>query len=353
MYFGGMTMKKSIICILLSLIMVITVATNCIAKDNDYQYSEKISINVAATIAMLFVKGQIKNDVLWNQTTTISNIEEINDFFGEVSAYCILLKTGSLETGYVVVSRNLHTQLILEYSYDGVFCNQEYFWNIVEDDSLYQNNELFIDNILNTGVLYLGSGNDTINNPLTYLEDLYYGETISYSSGYSIGNYSIYNYSINHTNACSIYGVAAIIKYYLPSFSYNDIVDNCIDIAVSNNSIDPSQGYYVPLGSLQPLATLCCEYYDLDKTVESLASFSWAIAKGEINNNRPILYNVWFNQHYHNHTVTAFGWSTYSVYLPPDNLFNMNFFAIRSGYGDGVKYICVNTTLGDFLTRFY
>ena len=75
----------------------------------------EIDEDVAVTIAMLFVWANI-GESEWNRKTTVDNIIPMYNNSDEVCAYCINLKNGSTNAGYIIVSTNLYEPLIQEYS---------------------------------------------------------------------------------------------------------------------------------------------------------------------------------------------------------------------------------------------
>lgn len=195
-----------------------------------------------------------------------------------------------------------------------------------------------------------------IVDPIEYLETRYPNKTIKNAGYYNIGDNSIYGYRIKEWNACAVYGVAAIIHYYLPSYSYNTIASHCEQIARDkgyatleyNDDGELEWNYYIDLGNLAPFARECAAYYNLGKSISS-SMLTWSTGTSEISNGRPILLSIWHSDQYEDHTVTAFAWTSFQI-VEVD--IYMNFFKVKAGRVAASRYVCYQTVTGSFITKF-
>ena len=355
----------------------------------------EIDEDVAVTIAMLFVWANI-GESEWNRKTTVDNIIPMYNNSDEVCAYCINLKNGSTNAGYIIVSTNLYEPLIQEYSdtesidiSDGLntesvsrshLANNSdsriYYYGplnystskmdvpvVMSENSSelsnYQNAVKYIELIKQYGLIPSVSTHDEDNgivDPIEYLETRYPNKTIKNAGYYNIGDNSIYRYRIKEWNACAVYGVAAIIHYYLPTYSCNTIASHCEQIArdkgyatlTYNDKGEQKWNYYISLGNLAPFARECAAYYNLDKSISS-SMLTWSTGTSEISNGRPILLSIWHSDQYEDHTVTAFAWTSFQI-VEVD--IYMNFFKVKAGYVSESRYVCYQTVAESFITKF-
>lgn len=225
--------------------------------------------------------------------------------------------------------------------------------------SNYQNAVKYIELIKQYGLIPSVSTHDEDNgivDPIEYLETRYPNKTIKNAGYYNIGDNSIYGYRIKEWNACAVYGVAAIIHYYLPSYSYNTIASHCEQIARDkgyatleyNDDGELEWNYYIDLGNLAPFARECAAYYNLGKSISS-SMLTWSTGTSEISNGRPILLSIWHSDQYEDHTVTAFAWTSFQI-VEVD--IYMNFFKVKAGRVAASRYVCYQTVTGSFITKF-
>lgn len=225
--------------------------------------------------------------------------------------------------------------------------------------SNYQNAVKYIELIKQYGLIPSVSTHDEDNgivDPIEYLETRYPNKTIKNAGYYNIGDNSIYGYRIKEWNACAVYGVAAIIHYYLPTYSCNTIASHCEQIArdkgyatlTYNDKGEQKWNYYISLGNLAPFARECAAYYNLDKSISS-SMLTWSTGTSEISNGRPILLSIWHSDQYEDHTVTAFAWTSFQI-VEVD--IYMNFFKVKAGYVSESRYVCYQTVAESFITKF-
>lgn len=377
----------------LILALLPTCATATYVSDAE---ESKVDIDVAATIAMLFVWANI-GETEWNKKTNIDSVIPMYNNDNKVSAYCINLKNGNTNAGYIVVSTNLYEPLIQEYSdtmdliiketlnagstvathpiskiNSRVYYYAPLYYGTVKksmpkekaesnDASQinYQNSAKYISAIKQYGLLPYSSSQSRhtdvgIIDPIEYLESLYPDATITNAGYYNIGDNSIFGYDISEQNACSVYGVAAILHYYLkPAYTFSEILTSCERIArdegyATFNSTTRVWDYYIDVGYLAPFARKCAAEYSLNKTISS-SLLSWSTGTSEISNGRPILLNIWLSGQYHDHTVTAFAWTRFLVSGVGTYL---EFFKVKDGYVAGNRYVCYQTVTGSYITKF-
>lgn len=378
--------------------MLSLIPLNALAVEKSDNSGAEVDVEVAATIAMLFVRANL-DGTTWDKTTNIDSIIPLYNNEDEINGYCINLVTQQSETGYVVVSTNLYESLIQEYSdtaavlvdemldnttkttineakrtADRIYYYGPLFYSTAKQDvntdnntkntENYENNYQFacsyISELRETGLLPLVatfSANVIITDPITYLNNLYPNATITNVDWYNIGDSSIYGYIINDYMACGVYGTAAIIKYYEGgTYSYSDIVDACKTIARLNGyaSQDEESGewnYYIALGSMAPYVQLCINAFSLSKTASS-SLLSWSTGTSEISNDRPVLLNIWYSEQYDDHTVTAYAWTRFSV-LSGGLTEIIRFFKVKDGYAAGSRYVNYETVTGSYITKVY
>lgn len=236
--------------------------------------------------------------------------------------------------------------------------------HIVSDIECIANQVLLMNkgNLLKAGTaaeLPFASTHDEDNgivDPIEYLEARYPDATIKNAGYYNIGDNSIFGYKIKEWNACAVYGVAAIIHYYLPTYSCNTIASHCEQIARDkgyatleyNDDGELEWNYYIDLGNLAPFARECAAYYNLDKSISS-SMLTWSTGTSEISNGRPILLSIWHSDQYEDHTVTAFAWTRFQVSGVGTY---MDFFKVKAGRVTASRYVCYQTVTGSFITKF-
>lgn len=196
-----------------------------------------------------------------------------------------------------------------------------------------------------------------IVSPTAYLETLYPNGNFTVDAMDYIWGVKAYN--IADLNACSVYGVAALITYHLRNTDrrpFSEVVEACKKIArdygYATQTSSGEYDYYMDLGYLQPFATKCIQRYSLNLTAESSMTQNWVKAKNEINNNRPVLINISTapGSGYSDHTVTAYGWSTYR-----SDAYNLeyDFYKVYDGYSLEIRYVDVVRMNIYFITRMY
>lgn len=386
--------RKRLLSFFLAMALILTFSPISAAATYTPEEHE-VDEDIAVTIAMLFVWANI-GESEWNRKTTVDNIIPMYNNSDEVCAYCINLKNGSTNAGYIIVSTNLYEPLIQEYSdtesidiSDGLntesvsrshLANNSdsriYYYGplnystskmdvpvVMSENSSklsnYQNAVKYIELIKQYGLIPSVSTHDEDNgivDPIEYLETRYPNKTIKNAGYYNIGDNSIYGYRIKEWNACAVYGVAAIIHYYLPSYSYNTIASHCEQIARDkgyatleyNDDGELEWNYYIDLGNLAPFARECAAYYNLGKSISS-SMLTWSTGTSEISNGRPILLSIWHSDQYEDHTVTAFAWTSFQI-VEVD--IYMNFFKVKAGRVAASRYVCYQTVTGSFITKF-
>ena len=345
--------------------------------------------NVEQTIALLFVMCSMDSNA-WDERTTIKDTIPLYSLEGQVNAYCIVLKSGNRDCGYIIVSAKGNTSIIQEYSdasqplfYEG-HIDSEYDNNRVlylgplnyesieitqlslpdennihnSEDIIFEDEDFYalIRYIRRTGMIT--TENRYLSDPLVWLQSLYSTNDFYHVGSYSIPDYAIPSYTINNSlypgGACSIYGVSCILKYYLGnSYTFASVLSTCVSVAQTGwyaNYNNGSWNYYIQLGSLQPFAQDCVDQYGLNIYVYSSYPFSWTTGVNEISNNRPFLYNVAYSLEYEDHTVTSYGYDWYYITLTNSN---MRFYKVRDGYtANESRYISVDYVTGAFGTRF-
>ncbi len=345
--------------------------------------------DVAQTIALLFVMSSMDSNA-WDERTTIKNTISLYNLEGQVNAYCIVLESGNRDCGYIIVSAKGNTPIIQEYSdvseplfYEGYihseFDNSRVLYlgplkyenidmtqfSLLDENSVHNSEDIIYENddfyaliryIRHTGMIT--TDNRYISDPLTWLQSVYSTSDFYHVGSYSISDSAIPAYTINNSlypgGACSVYGVACILKYYLGnSYTYASVLSTCANVAQTGwyaNYNNGSWNYYIQLGNLQPFAQDCIDYYGMNIYAYSSYPFSWTSGINEISNNRPFLYNVAYSLEYEDHTVTAYGYDWYYITLTNSN---MRFYKVRDGYTTNEsRYISVDYVTGAFGTRF-
>ncbi len=386
---------KRFVCFALIIVMTISAFNLKSFATNDNETEEaEIDMPMATTMALLFVLSNLDNTA-WNMSTSIAGIVPLYDSNDAINGYCVNLKTGQINTGYVVVSTDPYMSLIQEYSdtatllvdNNGLNVGQNledtvnatshiYFAgplsystskNIItiseneiqsaENTAIRNNNYQYacrlISDIKETGILPIAA-RGYISDPLVYLAELYPNCVYKNNGYYNMGDSSIYGYIINETNGCGVYGTAAIIEHYLRGvYSYSTIVTRCKTIARNNGyatySSELGWDYYIDLGDLAPYVRDCLNYYGMNKTASS-SLLSWSTGTSEISNNRPILLNIAFSGQYEDHTVTAYAWTTFYIY---DLNYESKYFKIKDGHAAENRYVCYNTVTGSYITKIY
>ena len=333
--------------------------------------------NTAVTLASLFVLSNVKEDK-WSMDTQIEQAIPLIGKNAQIAAYCVVFSCFERTAGYVIVSTNLYDQLIVEYSpsieyitdyitkekimlsqvkqplyysgslrysYNPTLVEEEHDIIITEEMmSIHAQNEELIHRI-NPIVLTLVGG--YITNPLYFLELNYPGYVFGLSGSGTTD--FVWIYEIEEWNACVPYATAAIIKYYLSSYNYTTIKNNCLSIA-ENGGYAPNasdENYYITNLNTIGYIQACINYYGLNKTVGfSTTGLIWTMGIAEINANRPFILHIATSYGYSDHSVTAFAWRWYI-----DNGANYyKFFEVRDGYVDYSRFVYVNSTLA-YLTK--
>ncbi len=104
--------RKRLLSFFLAMALILTFSPISAAATYTPEEHE-VDEDIAVTIAMLFVWANI-GESEWNRKTTVDNIIPMYNNSDEVCAYCINLKNGSTNAGYIIVSTNLYEPLIQE-----------------------------------------------------------------------------------------------------------------------------------------------------------------------------------------------------------------------------------------------
>ena len=149
----------------LFLVLALVCSSSVFATDMtaDAKPETAIDENIAATIALLMVNAEIENTE-WTENTSVRSIIPMYDEDNTINSYCINLMTDTDDAGYVIVSADLSSCLIQEYS------------DVASFSSFLEENE---DNTAFTRKLSLNSDENVleemcVNNPVYYngpLED--------------------------------------------------------------------------------------------------------------------------------------------------------------------------------------
>lgn len=366
------------------------------AVASEVETETEISESVAATIAALFVLSNL-NTTNWNMNTNISDIIPMYGYDELINSYCVELSNDGEAAGYVIISSDLNNALIQEYaeagsftaytnnSYTSVLASDDYTTTdkiyyggplqysnykseitagaavasseTVSDETNYENNSEFVNNIIETGLLPLSTSQSRsgyITSPLSYLAELYPNYTFTCTDFSNLGENAIYSYYIAEHDACAVYGVAAIIEFYMwVKYDYNTIVNACKSIAVSNGYATTTD-YYIDIGDLAPFARKCCAYFGLEKSVTSSMLNIWNNGTNEISEGRPILLNIASASNYTDHTVTAYAWTQFTN----SYVGTYKFFKVKDGYStssstDYGRYVNNAELVLAYYTKFY
>lgn len=108
-----LSLRLTALCLVLAMVFSSSVfATDTVA---DAATETTIDENIAATIALLMVNAEIESTE-WTETTSVRSIIPMYDENSNINSYCIKLMTDTEDAGYVIVSTDLSSCLIQEYS---------------------------------------------------------------------------------------------------------------------------------------------------------------------------------------------------------------------------------------------
>lgn len=386
---------------ILSLLLTITMClTLCIPVTASASSSEEfINQDTAATIALLFVADNVfadENITNWDVYTTINDIIPVYDSNDEINGYCILLKTGSNDSGYITVSASSASYLISEYSDTAAptfftpenvannsfgetgrriyyLCPLEFVEShpatpsvatqsesntlsaFVKSNENISNNQPLLDLIAEYGPINsrdlidppIQTRGDTagswIENPLTYLRNVY-GETYTLFHKNDSLDGVLGAWNQGNTMTCSIHMLAALayvnrdsISDEISSLSLTAIYNNLLSYAETTPYYDENNG--VEFYDIAPLGNVWLA--SIDSTWRCGAAASWVTCENEIDEGRAVGINI-ANGYYSNHSVTGY---CYYIYEAISGRYD-TFIKIRDGYDSRDRYIhCDMTSL--------
>lgn len=381
------TKMQRIISLMLVTIIMLGVITPSYAGERSKRIrgSEDMNEDVAAIAAILFVIDSL-DDYSWDESTQITSVRALYGTQEEIKAYHVGLMTNE-QPGYIVVSADPHGPLIVEYSdtkelaikyyneqdqsvvpitevsekeilyYSPLYCTNVKSENENLEEQPYdekranQYKTAFDDLISfiwtnNLSLLDRSCDYHFIADPVTFLQSYYSSGTYSAVSTVTVSDSGLLKtYHIIETNACAVYGVAAILAYYIGGPSYfNSVLNTCIDVAQSNPNYAyydyyyQHWNYYINFGYVAPFANSCIEACNLNKY--SYSSLLISKARTEISNGRPCLINIQYHNGYNvDHTVVAYQWKSYLIQIGYEEAFLSYFYRVKDGDCSTDRYV--------------
>lgn len=367
-------MKKTL-CLLLALIFAFTMPLGAFALDGPNQADitidpvsdTEIDEDTAAVIALLFVLSNL-DETRWDMTTNISSIIPMYDNNEQVVAYCVSLFTESGDAGYIIVSADVNTPLVQEFSdsapalIDAEDAEAEtvYYYGPMaygtekDETAVYAYENCTASTTEQTGGLIasikamgeLASTNDYITNPLTYLRGLFPNAAFSLFASRSISG-TVEGHVMEEDQACVVYATATVLQYH-SGRPFSEILQICLDVAIEGGYAESEDDYEISNLVVADYVTACrsrCGLYDLSVTY---ALTSGTAAMSEIRSNRPVILGIAASAQYENHAVVATSYVQYDVDSPAQI---RTFFGVKDGYTSETRYVDVNTIVGLYYIR--
>lgn len=384
-------MKKKISVIISLFLCLVVVSTSTqaanISKNEVGDEALFVDEDIALTIGLLFVAESL-SESSWKTTTQIRRIVPLYDNSDIITHYYIELLTDESKS-YVIVSTDMEGPLITEFSDNGELFveNNDNARNpiseLLEGQKLYYNafrcslhaidKEIKYDiskeeaNIFRRNaeacIYFIRKNHITlkqagcyygfIDNPVVFIQNAFSYYSISYYSEHLVLNYSVIpNYDIQLDDGCFVYATAAILNYYLSSYSYDYLVDVCRSVAESQGYVTGINGignYYISNLDTVPYVNDCLSAVNLSKN----ASYAFlSAAKTEINNNRPCLLNIGYYASVHvDHTVTAIGYRTYYLVGSGGATMDVTFYRVKDGDCSGDRFLYAAQILGVYVVK--
>ena len=392
---------KKLISITLALAMIFAMSATVFAVDSNPKENrgDYIDVDVAVTIGLLFVVGNIDSEgSLWNERTTISSVVDLYDIDDSIIAYSMELITDDQPTGYITLSAWSGTDLIQEYSfsdmpiyklqekeyddsmpvyYGGPLCYaldinnlQQSFSDDYYTEEKVNNNKEFLDFIslkgpydyAQTTVTSVNGYGEYITDPVSYLINVYGSGTCSLNSSRTLASSS--DQYIRRYNGCTITAIAGVVYTNATNIigynaSFNTINDDCEDIADGQNPT--STVYYNTSGIgvtlIDDYANDVLDYYGSSWSASNHYTSAWSGCKSEIDSGRATCLNIAIAGPYYNHSVEACGYKIYSFSLLAGPV---NFLGVKDGYivkvgttnyGTAMRYIAMNATSVNCYTK--
>ena len=375
-------MLKKISFIVLSFILFISVVL--VPSDANATSAEQtLSEDDYGKYAIWFVANELSNeDNEWTEKTRISNVVPMKTLDNTIIGYTFELKTTGKDTGYIFVKYNEeYNQIgIAEYSPNAkpLYLEAKIKGNIRDVYSvgtgeylvLSTNNKLYdiegneVDkniiaqekptkkikvNALNDSLKELHASIDEwmvgydgqltkadgtnagITNPLAYLKSRYGGTwTVKEEKILAVTAYLQEGFSSTDINNCVLSSVTTVLNYYRSNKGYSKIPSNVYTIYSDVKAIAIKHGY-------NPSTENGVDPFKINNIVtDSFAKYGYSVSgnsdyvltfgtfKGEIDNNRPVLFS---NMHgyYTNHNFVVRGYRIYeSGIISTKNLLRVN-----------------------------
>lgn len=374
-------MKKRLFSLLVTMVMVFSIlpvssqATNV----NSASESNIIPQNVAEIIALYFLRDAVLlPGISWNSSTEISSCEIMYNTIGNISAYSFELSTGTVDSGYIVISAYPDVpNVILEFSdeatplYDSLNLQPgdtiiyTGMLNYYKDDGspllqTVDNERIAISEIPTplessrsvSNLSIMPQSKYPIEDPYEWA-DTYYDGPFVYS-GESINEFENYchfrrtsNFS-GYYNNCAPTAITNLIEMLGEYHSYSKIENDTYQKIYKNvATYGINEGYYVNdekngttyWSTLNEYIEGAFDLYDLTATVTSKTATLNNI-KTELTNHRPFYLTLYSHPEYGNHGVTGYA---YTRLISETTGYYLSFLKIADGWASYGRYLDITS----------
>lgn len=321
--------------------------------------SNNIELEQARKIAINFINDNVKTNIncKWNCNTSIKESISLYDEKDNIDAYLFILKNNLNSNGYIVISANTNTDLVLEFSYRSQpnFKNQNnlekvyytglnrYYMKIGNELTDVNGNIITRDN-LNTDFMYdenmeyknkkyIEEINFNISNKFTSLRRNIGAGTFAEPGGkkvsekilpFSKSNQDYMETGKNKLSNCALTSIHEIFTYYwvvkhytnFPMYYPGDDIQNYIDPLYEYEKKRAISAYgYSDEGGLgftkiPDLINDCIHHYGYSGNATNRYLYTASSIKDEIDSSRPLIMNIGSGK-YKDHTVSIYGYAEY------------------------------------------